>query len=124
MIDPKLFDVERLVKAVLDRSATSLAWRLKAEIVPRYMPPHPGKDTVPRCVVAMTAESGERCFLRYSKGPRQGHFWDVYGDDYLTPELALMALADAEPPPPAFSITFVIPLKDRPTHDTHTKEGK
>lgn len=38
-------------------------------------------------------------FLRHSKGPLQGYFWDMYGDDFLKPELALWALAHASAPP-------------------------
>lgn len=94
-IDPSLFTVASLLAAFLDdESGHRDVWRQSATIIPAYMPPYPGKDTKPKCVVAY----GES-FLRYSHGPRQGHFWDVYGEDYLTPELALIALLEAPIPP-------------------------
>lgn len=37
-------------------------------------------------------------YLRYSKGPGTGTFWDTYGDDFHSPELALVELSKAYPP--------------------------
>jgi hypothetical protein len=95
VIDPSLFTVESLLKALLDDSFGNVdAWRRCAEIVPKYMPPHPRSDTKPICAV--------RCgdsFLRYSVGPGQGYFWDMYGEDFINPSLALLALCQAPPPP-------------------------
>lgn len=34
-------------------------------------------------------------WLRHSKGPKQGHFWDTYGDDYQTEALARLAISEA-----------------------------
>lgn len=97
MIDYKMFNLERLVGQMLNTSYGNVnKWWALAEIIPDYMPPFPGKDTRPRCVVKCG-----KSFLRYSHGPGQGHMWDCYGDDYLTPELALLALVQA-PIPPAF----------------------
>lgn len=94
-IDPALFTVESLLAEFLDDSSGNRdVWRQSATIVPKYMPPYPGQDARPRCVVGCNGS-----FLRHSKGPRQGHFWDLYGDDYQTPELALMALLGAPVPP-------------------------
>jgi hypothetical protein len=50
----------------------------------------PREGTRPTCVVKLG-----RSFLRYSHGPRQGYFWDAYGDDMHTPERALLALLRA-----------------------------
>lgn len=95
MIDPKLFTVERLLAEFLDDSHGNRdMWRQNATIVPDYVPPFPRNDKRPICVVRY----GES-FLRYSAGPQQGHFWDLYGSDYLTPELALIALLEAPIPP-------------------------
>lgn len=95
MIDPSLFTVERLLATMLDDVSGNVdRWRRFAEIVPGHMPPYPAKDTRPACVVRW----GES-YLRYSKGPRQGFTWDIYGDDMLTPELALLALMQAPVPP-------------------------
>lgn len=96
MIDPKLFTIERLLATLLndDESGGPDRWRKFAEIVPDYMPPFPRPDTRPRVVVRY-----QENFLRYSKGPKQGFDWDVYGDDFLTTELALVALLQAPVPP-------------------------
>lgn len=95
MIDPKLFTVESLLKEFFDDTFGNVnAWRKHAEIVPKHMPRFPDAETHPRCVVRL----GDS-FLRYSEGPRQGVFWDMYGDDFLTPELALIALLQAPVPP-------------------------
>jgi hypothetical protein len=93
VIDPKLFTVERLLKALLFDIYDN-AWQQHAEIVPEYMPPYPSKDTRPRCVVKLGSS-----FLRCSGGPVQGYFWDIYGDDMFSPELALLALLQAPVPP-------------------------
>lgn len=92
MIDPKLFTVERLLNTAFDDSSGNRdRWRKFAEIVPGYTP-RPGAQ--PKVVVRY-----QESFLRYSKGPRQGFFWDTYGDDFLTAELALFALLQAPVPP-------------------------
>lgn len=72
-------------------------WREGCEIIPEYMPPHPNADTKPR-VVVRHKDSGK--FLRYSCGPKQGHFWDSYGDDYQLEALAKLALSQAREPVP------------------------
>ena len=41
---------------------------------------------------------GEYVFLRYSKGPALGVFWDVYGDDFLNVGLAVRAILEAKCP--------------------------
>lgn len=95
MIDPSLFTVERLLATMLDdESGNRDKWRKFAEIVPGYMPPFPRPETRPTLVVRYGTS-----MLRYSKGPRQGYFWDLYGDDFYTAELALMALLQAPVPP-------------------------
>ena len=86
-IDPALFNMERLVEALLG-SANGIGWRRDAEIVTGPT------DRRPRVMVRCG-----RSFLRYSAGPRQGYFWDVGGDDFQTAELALLAICRAEAPP-------------------------
>lgn len=98
MIDPKLFTVERLLATFFDDIHGNVdKWRKHAEIVVGWMPPNPRADAKPKCVVRY-----QESFLRYSKGPRQGFSWDLYGDDLLTAELALVALLQAPPPPGIF----------------------
>lgn len=109
MIDPGLFTVDGILRAFLGEA--NRPWIAQAEIVPEYMPPHARPDTRPKCVVRYDftdPRDGKKdaCFLRYSKGPEQGHFWDVYGDDYMRPTLALRALLEAPAPPPAFGRYF------------------
>lgn len=97
MIDPGLFTVGELLKVLLKANSIGCAsheWRTRATIIPDYMPPHPSSRDRPTCIVELDGS-----YLRYSKGPQQGHFWDVYGDDYLTPAIALAALLEAPPPP-------------------------
>lgn len=101
MIDPALFTVERLLATMLDDMHGNVdRWRKYAEIIPKYMPPYPSAETRPSCVVRWRDN-----YLRYSKGPRQGFSWDIYGDDMQTPELALLALLQAPVPPGALTYT-------------------
>ena len=102
MIDPKLFTVEDLLRTFLDTQYDGgrNKWWEMCEIIPNYMPPYPRSDTKPTCVVAIRDTYDDHySFLRHSIGPRQGHFWDIYGDDYFNPSLALLALMSAPVPP-------------------------
>lgn len=96
MIVASQFNLEVLLGDLLHQDYRR-RWRREAEIIVRYIPPYAGPDTPSRCVVRYGNH-----FLRHSAGPLQGHFWDSYGDDYLRPELALIALLQAEPPPSLF----------------------
>lgn len=71
-------------------------WRDDCEIIEGYMPPHPTNDTRAKAFVVRYKPTGQ--FLRYSRGPKQGHGWDVYGDDYQTRDLAITAINTAPPP--------------------------
>lgn len=90
-------------------------WQRECKIIPDYMPPRPLKNTQPK-VVVMYPNEFENVFLRYSCGPAQGFFWDIYGDDMQTVELALLALSQA-PIPLNYQkleshISFKLPLKE------------
>lgn len=84
------------------------AWQMECEVVTDYMPPYPTKYTKPKLVVTYTSMEvpvpcgGEperrTSFLRHSHGPAQGFFWDCYGDDFMTPALALLAIMHAPHP--------------------------
>lgn len=93
-IDPRMFDMTRLLTQMFARERVAHFNFGNVEVVKGYMPEHPLPTTQPRCVV----RSGE-WFLRHSKGPRQEYFWDSYGDDFLSPELAILALYEAPPVP-------------------------
>lgn len=81
------------------------AWKGACEIIPDYMPPHPTPTTQPRVVVRIGIKGrGEHqeeesySYLRHSAGPKQGFFWDIYGDDMQSVELAVLALSQAPAP--------------------------
>lgn len=79
---------------------------VEAAIIDGYVPPFAREGHKPMvCIV-----SGE-WWLRYSKGPQTGTFWDAYGDDFHTVELARTELAKA-PPVRAGKpgITFTLPI--------------
>lgn len=97
--DPAQFDVDRIVRLLLTQH-----WMHECQIVPDYMPPYPGKDTKPTCQVRFVYESGDETFLRYSNGPLQGYFWDIYGDDMHSPEVALIAISQSPAPPRVSSV--------------------
>ena len=91
---PSQFDMDKLVRLLLTEH-----WMHECEIIPQYMPPFPRDDTRPTCQLRCANEGGAAWFLRYSNGPLQGYFWDVYGDDMHSPELALLAISRSPPPP-------------------------
>lgn len=92
-MDSTQFDLDRLVKLLLTEH-----WKHECKIIPNYMPPFPSAATRPTCQIEYVYKDGTRTGLRYSKGPLQGYFWDVYGDDFRSPEVALVALSQAPPP--------------------------
>ena len=103
--DAKQFDPDKLIRLLITQH-----WMHECEIVSGYMPPFPDKTTRPTCVVRYKYKSGTETFLRYSAGPLQGYFWDIYGDDMHFPELALVAIINAPAPP---HIGVVIPTHGR-----------
>lgn len=59
-----------------------------------------GFGTIPlKLVVSYISNDGGVKYLRHSKGPLLWYFWDIYGDDFLSPEVALIALSKSPPPP-------------------------
>ena len=96
-VDVSILNLESLVEQFLD--LRDHPWRAFVEIIPKYMPPYPSLDTKPTCQIRF--RYNEHCrYLRYSKGPGMGCFWDIYGDDFLTPELAFRAILFAPCPHP------------------------
>ncbi len=87
----QVFNWERLLDTLLD--SRHHRWREEVIIHKEYMPPHPREDSRPEVQVEY-----KNRFLRYSRGPLQGYFWDVYGEDMHTPELAFYALLQAPSP--------------------------
>ena len=100
MINPQLFTVERILAVFLDRKHYPHNWWMReAEILSSYRAQYPQEGVPTKCVIRW-----RDWFLRYSEGPLQGHFWDIYGDDYQSPELALLALHHAPVPPGALDL--------------------
>lgn len=85
-------------------------WHQQCDIIPDYMPPSPRPDTRPSVQVRFNDGTEHPPFLRYSKGPKQGYFWDIYGDDMHSIELAVLALSQAPAPRSVGPIVFRIPL--------------
>jgi hypothetical protein len=85
-------------------------WMEKVDIIVDYMPPYPGKDTRPTLQIRFNDGTEHPPFLRHSGGPLQGFFWDIYGDNFQTVELAILALSQAPVPRYVGPITFTIPL--------------
>ena len=88
-------------------------WHRRCEIIPDYMPKNPNKDTRPTVQVRYNDGTEYPPYLRYSKGPAQGFFWDIYGDDMMDVELAILALSRAPAPVNVGPITFRIPLQPK-----------
>lgn len=99
-------DLQKLINYLLDQT-----WQRKCEIIPDYMPPHPAKNTIPTVQIKFDDESEYPPFLRYSAGPRQGFFWDIYGDDFQEIELAIIAISKAPTPVNVGPIIFKMKLR-------------
>jgi len=103
--DASRFDPQKLINLMLTEH-----WMHECKIIPDYMPPYPSADTRPTCQIHYIYKDGSDTGLRFSNGPLQGYFWDIYGDDFRSPELALVALSQAPPPT---RIDVVIPTHGR-----------
>lgn len=102
-------DAGKLAEYLLDEP-----WHKRCEIIPDYMPPFPNKDTRPTVQVRYNDGTEYPPFLRYSKGPKQGFFWDIYGEDMHSVELAILALSKAPAPVNVGPIVFNLPLRNEP----------
>lgn len=98
-------DAVKLISLLLEER-----WHEKCEIIPDYMPEHPREETQPTVQIRYNDGSKYPPMLRYSRGPKQGFFWDIYGEDMQTVELAILALSQAPTPRNVGPITFTIPL--------------
>lgn len=86
-------------------------WHQQCEIIPDYMPPFPRPETRPSVQIKFHDGTDYPPFLRHSKGPKQGYFWDNYGDDMHNIELAVFALSQAPAPRNVGPIVLSMPLK-------------
>lgn len=55
--------------------------------------------TLLRCRVSYTSSDSIVKYLNYSRGPWGLFLWDNIGDDFLDPEIALLAISKCPPPP-------------------------
>jgi hypothetical protein len=85
--------VERLIELLLDQP-----WHKDCVIIPDYMPSDAGENTKPSVQVHYRPDIEYNPRLRYSNGPKQGFFWDIYGENMKTVELAIIALSMAPVP--------------------------
>lgn len=95
-LDVSILNLGKLVETLFDLE--DHPWRASVEIIPEYMPTYPAPSTKPICAIRFTDNHNNHSFLRYSKGPGMGCFWDCYGDDFHSPELALRAILLAPTP--------------------------
>lgn len=92
--DYSQFNMQKLVNLLL----TDI-WMHECEIIVDWMPKFPREDTQPICAVRWKSRpDSEGTYLRYSSGPLQGYFWDIYPDNMHSPELALLAISRVSPP--------------------------
>ena len=105
-------DVEKLIEIFLDEP-----WHYECRILPEYMPPHPQESTRPTVQVHFRPDVEHNPCLRYSHGPKQGFFWDVYGDDFQSVELAIVALAQAPAPVDVGPVVFKLRINDKELDD-------
>jgi len=99
-------DTNKLLDLMLDQP-----WHKRCEIIPDYMPRFPRPETQPTVQVRYNDGTEYPPLLRYSVGPLQGYFWDVYGEDFHSVELAILALSRAPAPRNVNPIRFTIPLR-------------
>lgn len=112
LLDFNKIDKTNLINQLL-RDQNHVGWRFYVDIVPNYMPPYPRADTEPKCVIEYRMTGRDSLYLRYSNGPAQGYFWDIYGDDFHSPELALVALHHASMPPTFYKdLKYLESIKD------------
>ncbi len=91
MIDPATININELVAALLGDGDTEPGhwWKKDCEFVTQERNGKP---------ILVVFHPPTKRYLRHSKGPVQGHAWDMYGDDYMKPAWALLALSQAPAP--------------------------
>lgn len=102
-----------VLEDILDTETNECAWRKEVQFVEDYLPPFSGENHRPMKVVIYYPKFDS--FLRYSRGPKQGYFWDVYGDDFMTVGLALLALRETNKPVGKPYLEFVLPINKKVT---------
>jgi len=91
-----IFSAEKMFDLLLDQP-----WHKHCELL---------REKDGRLVVRYNSGSKYPPHLRYSAGPKQGFFWDIYGDEMQSFELAVIALSQAPAPVDVGPITFTFKL--------------
>ena len=87
------------------------SWHQKCEIILDYIPPFPDANRQPEVQVRYNNGTEYMPYLRYSKGPNQCFFWDVYGEPMQDLALAIIALSKAPAPVSVSPVTYHFELK-------------
>lgn len=85
-------------------------WHEKCEVIPNHVPRQAPEGTKPIVIVRYNDGTAHPPYLRYSAGPKQGFFWDIYGADFHNVELAVIALSHAPAPVKVGPLTFKLQL--------------
>ena len=91
-----------------DKRATC---REQFEIIEQWMPRFPRGHT-PCAFVVRMRDGTTDWYLRHSKGPLQGHFLDIYPDDYKRRELAELAIEIHLHPPSLAVASASTPIEE------------
>lgn len=109
MIDPEMFDRDKLVAALTRTMSGNInQWLSLCEIVPDYMPPFPRVGDRPKIIARCLVDAEQPApgpgivtsrysYLRVERGLQI--FWDGYGTEFHSVEVALLALVRAPVPP-------------------------
>lgn len=87
------------------------AWVRGCEILVSLSSEAKASDKSPAVFIRYKAGE-EYAYLRHSKGPLQGYFWDIYGDDFQSMALATLALYKAPPPRNVDPLHFIVPRSE------------
>lgn len=107
LIEDTTINTKKLIQLLLDEP-----WHSQCEIISDYMPPNPRPETFPKTVVRYNNGTEYPAFLRHSCGPKQGFFWDCYGDNMQSVELAIIALSNAPYPRSVEPMVVKFPIRN------------
>ncbi len=89
----EVIDIGKMIDYLIEEP-----WHKDCVIITDYVAPHAKKGARPELRVRFNGFDDHDVFLRYSRGPKQGFFWDCYGEDFKSVELAILALSQAPSP--------------------------
>jgi len=107
MIDIKKVDIKKMIGFMLYQP-----WHRNCDIIPDYIRPN-DKKKEEIVIIRYNSGSEHPPFLRHSAGPKNDFFWDIYGDNFKSVELAIIALSKAPFPVNVDPISFSLSLPKR-----------